>query len=108
MKGSVFILVQVGLFIKVIILWRCKAILRNKGQNYYFVFFALFYFTVEYKTFLIKDDIKIDKQCPELASVIHYKIVLSAILKKINVFLEAYCYRTQINWHPLTSFSVRS
>lgn len=45
-KGSVFILVQVSLFIKFIVLRRCKAFLKNKRKKkkILFRFSSLFYF----------------------------------------------------------------
>lgn len=56
MKGSVFILVQVRLFIKVIFLWRCKAFLKNKEKKKYHLGFCfLFYFVITMKMVLKKD-----------------------------------------------------
>lgn len=53
--GSVFVLVQVGLFIEVFIFWRRKAFLRE-GKEKYSGF--LLHLIVCSKSFLIIDDIQ--------------------------------------------------
>lgn len=57
-KGSVFILVQVSLFIKFIVLRRCKAFLKNKRKKKrYYLSFHL-YFIFYYPRKMIKEDIQ--------------------------------------------------
>lgn len=56
-KGSVFILVQVSLFIKFIVLRRCKAFLKNKREKRYYLGFHL-YFIFYYPRKMIKEDIQ--------------------------------------------------